>query len=685
MRFGPKTPPATPMMASQDNCTSSDGSAESMDSLRDQVRVAHLYLPLMIGSGVKDLKDIAQIEKDHLLSMRNLFALLTGQPLVATKTCPTIYSVLCNIAISLKRLRFSNADGSTYGEVASTNVASLIDHFGLADVRPSKEKILQGLILGEKLRSAELYNEAFAHAVGMYAVILPSNTPLWSDVGALTRTRIESAHRDLTKRLQTAKTRLDDFGIPSLFAGCASSTSSPASKVVRFNKWKTSFLAFRRFVLAYYREQYGHWPPRAKSKKNNFSKDGLNRLVLRALYADFCALYDFLVDREALTTRSLTPEDGMVKEDSDITTAALRTILAEYDASSPPVMPPIPFDLPRIPTMTTLNARHDSQPPEVKRKAESKKLNKNEALLLLTKSHNLDFDDKRCAFLSVFKDFEAQEAGGKSCADLADQIYGTWLLVYVVLQALPMLVVDAPGLRYSEGVEYFLAMPPRGGLPWVEGGDSKAWYGVGGAQNRQKVVALPSDVVANSVEAVYRRSHCWQRAEEWLGRPSMDGSDASTVQGNQHPSNRPTIQTPMDRPQALSPVAEDSLSALSVPRTRDRTRSADRQRRSIALPLQQLPVPPGYGIDSSRRFASSPAGSPHVSPCLPPVADDTSRPVSSYGGGSEDERGRSGPPSAEGSRRGSKTLEEILGEVEGEKERAKGERMKRKSFIGLGF
>lgn len=101
------------------------------------------------------------------------------------------------------------------------------------------------------------------------------------------------------------------------------------------------------------------------------------------------------------------------------------------------------------------------------------------------------------------------------CQDLVDQRIGYWLFLYVVLQSLPILVVDAPGLNFTEGVEgveYFLCEPPMGNPPWVEDRQvRKMWYEITGGGGR--VVELSADAVMFSVEATYHRSHCWLAAQ----------------------------------------------------------------------------------------------------------------------------------------------------------------------------
>lgn len=705
------TPPYTPTMAAQDNQTSSDGSAESINSLGETTKESHLYFPSSFKNKSQNRQQFSQDEHDRLVSVRNLFAFLMGRPLVATKNTSSEFSVLCAIANHLKELEFSNVDGSTYGEAVTTNLSYYIQNLNLTAVATSREKTLEGIVLGERLRCMELYNEAFTHAVGKYEAVHDMKSPLWDLISPNTRNRLERAFMDLTQRQHSVQLRLSEFEFPSLFAGFAASTSSAASKVVRFKAWKSSFLALRRHVISYYKDLYGDWPPKAKSKKNNFSISGLNRLVLKGLYDDFCKVYDVLVDRESLTTRSMDVQEALPEGDaeSELTVSALRTVESEYDHSSPPVQPPVPFDVPKMPTMATIDPRINEYTPKARQQAETRKLHSNESILILTKSHNTD-SDIPSPFLKAFRAFEEKEAKGKSAQDLADQRCGYWLFIYVVLQALPMVVIDAPGLQHTDGVEYFLCQPPKGGAPWTEDANvlRKAWYGIAGSSG---VVALPSDVVDHGVEAIYRRSHCWIAADKWLeaghcplsidqGQQDLD-SDFNSRDGNPQRSHmqrdaqevsggyNAALMDRQGRP--LSIVAESMTGASAnerstlspptqYPNNRPRACSASNHRRSIAFGLEQLPVPPGYNMSA----CTSPHLSQNMSPrASPPIGNDQG--ASGYGLGIVTSNDTISPQSAgvggtESATQG-KSFDQILNSLEQEK--GKKDKNRRKSFINL--
>ena len=621
------SPPYTPKTSVSDNQSSSDGSGESIRSFADAPKEIHLFFPtgsIAAGPG----PGLSHQDVQTLVEIRNLFAFLTGQPLVATRACASTFRIFLSIAALLKHFEFANFDGSSYGESASTAFSFYQDELRLSDVRQSREKTLEGIILGERMRSTELYNETFAHAVGKYSTIMNMQSPLMNEVSQNTRARLERAAMDLQQRQRSVNVRLIDFDFPSLFAGIAASTSSVESKYINFKAWRSNFMSMRKQVLCYYKDLHGQWPPKASSKKNQFNEGGLNRLVLKGLYADLCSLYNFLVDREELTTRTFEgTEDQEGLANQDPTAAALRIVLSEYDRSSPPVQPPIPFDVPLIPMMSTIEPSYSLMSPMGRNKQSGRKLKEHERHLILAKSHNLDAD-YNTPFLDMYKQFEEKEARSKNAKELADQRLGHWIFMYAVIQSLPMLVVDAPGVRFSEGVEYFLCEPPMGNPPWMEDAAAQkmAWYGVQGGQG---MVSMPSDVVNFGIDGIYRRSHCWTMAERWLS-----AGEAHAQQPAAAPLPQEEMLSPLQPPPGLAggelsvrPVSrgrqrstsfggEDGLSPQDTDDQINRSRQA---RNSIAFGLERLPMPAGHdtwspavtpvsgGMPSSR--GHSPAGS----------------------------------------------------------------------------
>ncbi|KAK4231711.1 hypothetical protein QBC38DRAFT_353982 [Podospora fimiseda] len=600
----------------------------------------HLYLPL----GSTDL--------ESLVAARNLFAFLTNQPLVATSANPSLFAAVINVAQLLRQFNFTNADGSSFGESVDAAFDLFIDQFSIADVRHSREKTIEGLVMGEAMKSWNLYNESFTHAVGKYESLLALNYPIYNQVSATTRNRLERAHLDLLNRQSNVNARIESFEYPSLFAGIANSTSHEEYRNVRYKEWRTSFARMRNFVLNYYKDLFGSWPPKARSKKNHFTQSGLNRQCLKMLYSDLCALYDLLVDRESITPRGIdqppSPEEKdkkeVKKEKEDIVAAsisALRIMLTEFERSSPPVLPPIPFDIPKIPSMTSIYETYNELPAKKQAKFD-KNLQPHEMQLLLIKSHNIDTDALKMPFLLAFKDFELREAKGVHPRDLLDQRLGYWLFLYVTIQSLPMLVVDAPGLHFTEGVEYFLCEPPQGNLPWVEdaGEVRKMWYQTAD----QNIVELSADVVLFSSEGIYMRSHCWLAGKEWeqnllnggpgaMTPPIQEGGGADMMfPGSASPLQPPPRAVFQDMDPAINnntPVSAASSqrrdsgvgSTPNSPHIRPGTarsgspasahRARHAYRASIAIGLEPLPLLPDGSFvgEDGRRVSRAPSGS----------------------------------------------------------------------------
>ncbi|KAM3562370.1 hypothetical protein MY1884_001869 [Beauveria asiatica] len=506
-----------------------------------------LYLPVARPSASTHLVAPGQggdNELDRLIAIRNLFAFLTGQPLVGTKSRPTVFLAFLEIADLLEEYNFTGMDGTGFGNAVDMSFGFYCDFLGLSDCRHSREKTVEALILGERMRNVDLYNEAFAHAAGKYSAIIDLRLPLFAKISPRTRQRLERAHIDLVNRQQNVNDYLEQFEFPSIFAGIANSTSISEMKNIRFKSWRNSFSRMRSFMLSYYKSAFGSWPPKASSKKNPFMESGLNRLVLKMLYSDMCALYDLLVDRTDLTSRVIDHTPELSSDPDKITRSAIRNIMSEYDRSRPPVLPPIPFDLPQLPTVQAIHETYSNLSAKNQAKFD-KKLKEHELLLILNKAYNYDTNAIQLPFLEQFKEFESREAKGKMKQDIVDQRIGYWIFLYAVLQSLPMLVVDAPGLKHTEGTEYFLCQPPMGQPPWAEDGQvRKLWYEVAGGGG---VVELSADAVMYSVEATYHRSHCWLAAKQWEG---LDGA-------NQVPPE--PVMSPLEPPRSIFESSDGAL------------------------------------------------------------------------------------------------------------------------------
>ncbi|KAL2799693.1 hypothetical protein BJX66DRAFT_292447 [Aspergillus keveii] len=615
----PASPPLAPSNWN-DNDNDSAGSRRMSfeDDGQEEAQELHLYLPIPLNSDVSNANTpISQEDLETLLLFRNLFAFLLGQSLIATPRSSSLFSIFMDIATLLARFEFTNLDGSNFGEIATSSFSNYCDELCLADIRKSREKTIEAIILGERMRFYPLYLEGFVHGVGKLDELKQLRSPKFGLISPVTQKRLERGFIDLDGRLKVLQTKLNDFDFPSVFSGIANSVTTIESKVVRFKAWKQSFMDFRRFMMQYYRQKYGTWPPKA-SRKNQFEESGLNRKVAKEMYEDMCDLYDMLVDRESLTTRTIdmAPEVENTSDAVELTNRALRIVLSEYDRSTPPVQPPIPFDIPQYPSLQPLLRKPLDQKKEAKQMA--KKLKDSDINAVLMGSYTRE-SLRPTPFIEAFMQFERRSGHGKSVNDLIDLRCGQWILMYCVIQALPLVVVDVQDVRFVDDVEYFLCIAPRGGAPWVQndGKVARSWFGVAGGNG---LVSLPSDVVINGVEGVYRRSHCWRVAEQWaekdaiLGPPTIDdpyenessisspypAHQSSTGSSSEHPH----LQQPMQGQQTPPLLAPGSLAPPpAIPRMNSPAlRARAEHRHSINPGLEALPLPAGVApIDPPAR------------------------------------------------------------------------------------
>lgn len=575
--YGPSRT-ASPDQSQIGSSNGSKGSRALSDATEDDHTERHLYMPISLTSDqavTPQEQPLSMKDTDTLVTYRNFFAFLIGQSLVATERHSDIFDIFLRITDILQHYAFSNVDGSSYGEVASSSFDCYVEELNLGDVRHSREKTIEAIVLGEKMRSMSLYTEGFVHAAGKFDMVKELGSPKFDMISSKTATRIARAAMDLDNREAIINTKLKDFEFPAIFAGIMNSAMAEEGKTMKFKNWRAAFNDTRSFVVAYYKSKYGSWLPKARSKKNNLTTSGLNRLVLLDIYRDMSSLYDLLVDRTNLTIRTA---DGFLAEDEgtdydSIVRRAMRKVLSEYDRSTPPVQPPVPFDLPMYPTTSkvTGDAKKDA-------KARGKKLSKDEISKVLKQSHNIDAE-QQTPFLEAFRHFEGKQAHGATMDDLWDQRSGQWLLLYAVIQSLPMLVVDVPGVRFTEDVEYFLCEVPRSGVPWGREDTARArtWFGVGGGA---QVVSLPTDIVEHGVEGVFRRSHCWKRAQQWAANDTVLTAAMQELDVNATPLPPP--------PGLLDP------SAAGSDRSRSHSPVPNRKRESVMnLGLEALPLPPG--------------------------------------------------------------------------------------------
>lgn len=590
---------------------------------------AHLHLPLEMEHPISVPGEEPKGDDLELIVLyRNFFAFLIGGALVATPRQPSLYAIFLGISSILKRFSFSSPDGSTFGDVPTASFSRYCQELRLADVRSSREKTIEAIVLGEGLRYWPLYNEGFVHAAGRLDDIKHIKSQKISKISPITMNRLERSHMEIEGRLLNVRTKLEDFDFPSMFAGIANSQTATEGRMVRFKAWKEAFIDFRRFILMYYRRKHGAWPPKASSKKNNFEESGLNRLVLQELYKDLTDLYDVLVDQTSMTERTVdmpAMTDAPANDINDTIQHALRVVESEYDRATPPVAPPIPFDVPIIPGFAnSFNRTHAVKlAADTKSIGAMKKLKDTEVNEILLGSYNRE-NINASPFIQDFFNYERKLGQGKTLNEMVDCRCGQWLFMYAVLQALPMTVVDARDIQFKNGVEYFLCIAPRGGRPWMkeDTAQSRAWYNVASGGG---MVSLPADLIDHGVEGIYRRSHCWNVATRWVGEGSaVSPADDRPITPSDFPPLGEAFSTPMSH-RIPSPMGGGRFSPAASPRLDPRM--SPRNLSPTASPL----LAPNAGRDREARLSGiSNRSSVNIGleATAPPV--QAQRPVSTY-------------------------------------------------------
>jgi hypothetical protein len=585
------------------NTSHTDGSDDSREARglvdEDGSQMLSIWLPLALSDETG--KNLTQNDIRNLVSVRNLFAFLAGQSLVATPAHPNLFDIFSQISKHLLEFKFSNMDGSTFGETPDGSFTSYLHELGILDMRNNCEKVIEGLLLGEKMRSVVLWNESFVHAVGMYEDLQRLCPEKYRQLSHVAVQRLERANMDLEKRKSRIGERLSDFDFPSVFSGITNSKTAEERETANFEQWKSAFLATRRFYLQYLKTKYRSWPP--KKTKNTLTIPGLNRRVLQSLSADLATMYDLLVDRKHPSSR-LKIFGKQFPSHPDRRIEALRKVLQEYDISGSPVYPTMPFDAPRLPRIahTTVDDSAANS---------KKKIGKNELLTILGNSYNIDIRDSHNQFAQLWMGFEAKHTGGMTIDKIANFRLGAWLFMYCVLQSLPLLTVDAPCVQFTEGVEYFLCEPPRGRLHWSKESTQKDWFRdpVTGV-----ITQMAKDALELSDDAIYRLSHCWKVGEIWEQELTMlPGNVNDNHQRNDsrpdHPTQRTSPQKSMQPPRLMDSPHMHSHSAKSSPMLQ-----------SQPFPPQQnaYPTPP-YGPVYEVPHQSS---APHLPPPLQPIPSE---------------------------------------------------------------
>lgn len=377
-----------------------------------------------------------------------------------------------------------------------------------------------GLGGGEMVGGVEsLWREGFVHCTGMLAQLEGGGE--WREISPITKALIDRASLEIQVRVAGADQRLSNFNFTDMWP----TTSSAAPHA------RAAFDKFQKFLIKHYSSRFGSWPPHTPDGR-------LSRMVYVQLQRDFSALYDYLVDRDVSWSNSnaqthhprhSNAQGGGVVNKPNNTVAGkklvnpksphwraddeelhITDILITFDEKQNYPHMPHPFPLVPPPMVVGRGFKNRFFPgarrgsitntptsafttPATADKAAALSLSESTNIMsLMSSSVSNDLVD---AFAKHEKSISASEI------DPHDARKGRWILIYGILQTLATVAVDAPGIRYTEGVDYFLCPKLRGTPPWKCGGE------------RGMDPSFSGSSMAD--ERSHFRSHCWTVPRTW--------------------------------------------------------------------------------------------------------------------------------------------------------------------------
>ena len=493
------------------------------------------------------------------LTTRNFFAMLLDKDSVWGQTFFQTFHLVFERIVKFPDYLPRNIDRGEW-------IASYIARKNFDDVRNNPSFAAGLLAFSEMIRWREGYIEGFVHCSGMLKVGLQS-IPEYRNVSAVSRIYIETASKDMLKRVHRAQIWLTEFDFSEMWP--ITSAPAPAAKGAfeRFGKW------LRRF----YENEYGRWPPINEHT-------WLNRELIKRLNTDFHMIYDFFVDRDVFFAVSSGPASSRphtMKSKSgkffraDTSDLPITDILVGFDnrQNFPHIPHPYPITPPSFPVHTTSGSMKSSFfGPRSKKPltaaetydiARAKGLSYTQASNLYTLRNRY----KGSAEGIVKKILDFEEADGVRSIDPFDARRGRWILIYGVLQILATVGVDAPNAKWKDGVSYHLSPPMAGIVPWA------------------------ADDWPAEPEASHEISHCWTVPATW--DPSWSGSTFASDPRLDLTPKRQHVNSPTN---ASESAREDRI-------------KGDKSRRSaISGPASSANRNNGYRSNSSAQMAGSGVG-----------------------------------------------------------------------------
>ncbi|KAF2709847.1 hypothetical protein K504DRAFT_455507 [Pleomassaria siparia CBS 279.74] len=426
-----------------------------------------------------------QAQRLHHVAIRNFLALLHNKPIVGSDIFEMLTTLQPEIEI-MYDLDHDNQSRLTPRERSVQMITNYLSQHKLDDVR-NNVKLALGLLAWaeqDNVKWRQGYLESFAHLAGIMSPQI-EELPDFKRLSIGTRRNLGISAKTLQLRVMETEEKLGAFDFSDLWENAIKAAGGAVNQ---------SYQAFRQFLISYYTKIYGNWPPIQ-------GKTWLNRRIALGLQEDFGALYDYLVDRDAVwDSREERPgkkwEMANKKvEDfrADLPDLSITDMLVTFDNRHGYLHIPYPYPLlPReVPGVKKTVQKKSLFGGLKKSKADTTQDAKAHLQLSIvfsdaTNINKPDFSINGSTFIDAFERFELT-TDLKSLTPREARL-GRWVLLYGTLQVISTLAVDNDDLKWTNGVRYFLCSDLKRCPEWVTHNSPR------------------------HTEAIQLRSWCWQRS-----------------------------------------------------------------------------------------------------------------------------------------------------------------------------
>ena len=334
------------------------------------------------------------------------------------------------------------------------DLLTYMDSMGYTDFRDCPDHALAVLCFAEEFRFAELWTDAFAHAVGQYSRLVFSDE--FTHISLTTKALITRANLEMQLRLERASISIANFMEDDLSSSYLGLSDLALRHLERF----------RSFLLSFYVQQHGYWPPnRMQSPVAN--PQPLTKHLLLAMFSDFRNLYSFLVDEYSRPDMS-PGSDALYGGISTVQT--VNVFARKHKFSS------LPHPLPRLPATHLLEQRKRSPRSGfgytarsfLSSKRRAKEIKCAETISALASATNVyDVKVVNCALVREYASFEREYTVRENERLSAVETRKIrWVLVYTMLQTLISVTRVPEEVRDTDGISYSLCCQTAGTPPW---------------------------------------------------------------------------------------------------------------------------------------------------------------------------------------------------------------------------